>query len=229
MIRLAALALAFAASGAALAQEPPPASASPVAAEAPKPKTIDIVLITPLGAITIALEVERAPVTSAYVLKYVDGQRLDGSSFYRAYKVTPDGALGLVQGGVLNPAKLLPPVAHEPTNKTGLTHSEGAVSLARGAPGTATANFFIILGDLHQLDAQPPGQGDPDGFAVFGRVVAGMDVVRAILNVPVSATKGEGVMKGQMIEVPVPIVSARRVIPLPKPPAPAKPAVKRKR
>jgi peptidyl-prolyl cis-trans isomerase A (cyclophilin A) len=228
MIRLLATSLLLA--SAAFAQEtPPPAAPPPAPAEAPKPRTTDIILKTPLGAITIALEVERAPISSNYILKYVDGGRLDGSSFYRAYKITADGSLGLIQGGVMTTAKLLPPVAHEPTSKTGLSHTEGWVSLARGAPGTATANFFIILGDLHQLDAQPPGQGDPDGYAVFGRVVAGMDVVRAILNAPISATKGEGVMRGQMIEAPVPIITARRAIPLPKPAVVAKPGVKKKR
>lgn len=182
----------------------------PTPAPAPAPATVRVTLTTALGPIVLALEKERAPVTTAYFLKYVDGKRLDGSTFYRALKVVPDGAAGLVQGGVMDPKKLLPPVAHEPTSKTGLSHTDGAVSLARLAPGSATANFFIIVGALTSLDAQPAGAGDADGYAVFGRVVEGMDVVKRILDAPVSATRGTGAMKGQMIEAPVKIVSVRR-------------------
>jgi peptidyl-prolyl cis-trans isomerase A (cyclophilin A) len=145
-------------------------------------------------------------------------------------KLTPDGNHGLVQGGIQDGRKLLPPVAHEPTSVTGLTHNEGAVSLARGAPGTAQAQFFIILGDLSSLDAKPGAPGDNLGYAVFGRVTDGMDVVKKIQNAPVSATRGEGAMKGQMIETPVKIISVKRLIPLPpKPvvkPAPRLPAKK---
>ena len=90
-----------------------------------------VVMTTELGPITIALETERAPVTAGYILKHVDEKRLDGAAFYRAYKITPDGSIGLVQAGIQDGRKLLPPVAHEPTTSTGLTHDEGAVSLAR--------------------------------------------------------------------------------------------------
>jgi peptidyl-prolyl cis-trans isomerase A (cyclophilin A) len=205
-----------------LAQEVP---APPPPPAAPEPATVKVVMTTELGPITIALETERAPVTAGYILKHVDERRLDGAAFYRAYKITPDGSIGLVQAGIQDGRKLLPPVAHEPTTSTGLTHDEGAVSLARAAPGTAQAQFFFILGSLKALDANPAGPGDNLGFAVFGRVTEGMDVVRKILNVPISATKGEGVMKGQMIEAPVKIISVNRLIPLPKPVA--KPPVKK--
>ena len=209
-----------------LAQEVPDPPSPPAALE---PVTVKVVMTTELGPITIALQSERAPVTAGYILKHVDEKRLDGAAFYRAYKITPDGSIGLVQAGIQDGRKLLPPVAHEPTTTTGLTHDEGAVSLARAAPGTAQAQFFFILGSLKALDANPAGPGDNLGFAVFGRVTEGMDVVRKILNVPISATKGEGVMKGQMIETPVKIISVNRLIPLPKPPAKpvAKPPVKK--
>ena len=205
-----------------LAQEVP---APPPPPAAPEPATVKVVMTTELGPVTIALETERAPVTAGYILKHVDERRLDGAAFYRAYKITPDGSIGLVQAGIQDGRKLLPPVAHEPTTSTGLTHDEGAVSLARAAPGTAQAQFFFILGSLKALDANPAGPGDNLGFAVFGRVTEGMDVVRKILNVPISGTKGEGVMKGQMIEAPVKIISVNRLIPLPKPVA--KPPVKK--
>ena len=217
MIRTLLLALFVAVPAFAQGVEPPAPAApeaapAPAAPEAPPPPpkvyaTTRVTLTTALGPIVLALEKQRAPVSTAYFLKYIDGKRLDGAQFYRAMKVAPDGSVGLVQGGVVDPKKLLPPVAHEPTSKTGLSHTDGAISLARAAPGTATANFFIIVGTLTGLDA---GGGDKDGYAVFGRVVEGMDVVRRILAAPVSKTKGVGVMKGQMIEAPVKIVSARR-------------------
>ena len=241
---LLAFGLAQGLSSPAAAQEaPPPADAAPAPEAAPDaptpppppppppPATTDVVMETDQGRIVIALETERAPVTAGYILRHVDEKRLDGGAFYRAYKITPDGSIGLIQGGIQDGRKLLPAVAHEPTTTTGLTHDEGAISLARGAPGTAQAQFFIILGNLKSLDADPTAAGDNQGFAVFGRVKEGMDTVRRILNVPVSATKGEGPMKGQMIEAPVKILSVRRVIPLPPPkPAPkpaAKPAARR--
>ncbi|WP_156256898.1 peptidylprolyl isomerase [Sandarakinorhabdus oryzae] len=229
MIRRALIAAAVAGLSLPLfAQEAPPPPAPPAAA----PATVSVVMTTELGPITIALETERAPITAGYILRHVDEKRLDGSAFYRAYKVVPDGSIGLVQAGIQDGRKLLPPVAHEPTTVTGLTHEEGAVSLARAAPGTAQAQFFFILGNLKSLDANPAAPGDNLGFAVFGRVTDGMDVVRKILNAPISATKGEGVMKGQMIETPVKIISVNRLIPLPPKPVvkavAKKPAPKRR-
>ncbi|RZJ96959.1 MAG: peptidylprolyl isomerase, partial [Brevundimonas sp.] len=118
---------------------------------------------------------------------------------------------GLVQGGASGARNvILPPVAHEPTSLTGLSHTEGALSMAQSEPGTATADFFIVIGNLTSLDA---GRTAPDdqGFAVFGHVVEGMDIVRQILLAPKSETEGEGIMRGQMLEPPVVIRSARRV------------------
>ena len=159
------------------------------------------------GAIVVELDRARAPLTSANFLRYVDAGLLDGANFYRAMKVGPSA--GLVQGGV-DPGRALTAVAHEPTTQTGLSHTEGAISLARRAPGTATADFFITLGDMTFLDANPAAPGDNAGFAVFGRVVEGMDVVRRILEAPTSPTEGEGAMRGQMLSPRIPIVSARR-------------------
>lgn len=192
----------------ALAQE-----AAPAAPAAPEKvwKTEHVRLETAAGPILIALEVERAPITSANFLKYVDQRKFDGATFYRALTFAGRPDLGLVQGGAKSdPKRLLPPIAHEPTTKTGLSHTEGAVSMARGAVGSAQGDFFIILGNLNSLDANPAAPGDNQGFAVFGRVVEGMDVVKKILAAPVSATEGVGAMKGQMIAQPIPIKSARR-------------------
>jgi peptidyl-prolyl cis-trans isomerase A (cyclophilin A) len=200
----------------ALAQEvppPPPAAEAPPPPPAPpKPATVKVVLNTSAGPITLELEKQRAPITTANFLKYVDQKRLDGTTFYRALKFPGDAPLGLVQGGVRGAAKrALPPIAHEPTTRTGLTHDNGAISMARGAPGSATADFFIILGTLAALDANPAATGDKDGYAVFGHVVDGLDTVIKVLNAPTSPTAGEGAMKGQMIEAPITITSARRV------------------
>lgn len=228
MIRRTLLIAALFAAVPALAQEPPPPPPPPAPPAPAAPTTVTVVMTTSLGPISIALETQRAPVTANYILRHVDEQRLDGAAFYRAYKITPDASMGLVQGGIQDGRKLLPPIPHEPTSTTGLTHDEGAISLARGAPGTAQAQFFIILGSLKALDANPAGSGDNAGYAVFGRVIEGMDVVRQILNVPISATKGEGAMKGQMIEAPVKIISVKRLIPLPPKPVAKRPAVKRR-
>jgi peptidyl-prolyl cis-trans isomerase A (cyclophilin A) len=186
---------------------PPPA---PLASAVPARvyKTVPVILTTSLGPITIALEVERAPITATYFLKYVDEKRLDGTVFYRAFTFAPDFPnVGMIQGGTQNdPKRILKPVAHEPTSKTGLSHDDGAISLAQNGPGTATADFFITIGEMHSLDAKA---GDA-GFAVFGHVIDGMDLVRRIAVAPRSPTKGDGAMKGQMLEPPIRILTARR-------------------
>ncbi len=170
-------------------------------------KTVPIVLTTSLGPVTIAIEVERAPVTAANFLAYVDQKRLDGTVFYRAFKWDDGTPGGFIQGGTQNdPKRILKPVPHEPTSQTGLSHIEGVISMAQAAPGTATGDFFIILSDMRGFDAT----SSQPGFAAFGQVTAGMDVIRAIWDAPRSATKGEGVMKGQMLEPQVKILTARR-------------------
>lgn len=183
----------------------------PAAASAPKPATVRVALQTADGPILLELEKERAPITTANFLRYVDQKRFDGAVFYRAMKLAPDGSFGLIQGGTRgDPKRTLKPIAHEPTTKTGLSHTDGAISMARGGPGTASGDFFIAIGDLSSLDADPTKPGDNQGFAVFGRVVEGMDVVRKIMGAPTSPTLGEGVMRGQMIAAPIKIVSAKR-------------------
>jgi peptidyl-prolyl cis-trans isomerase A (cyclophilin A) len=170
-----------------------------------------VTLTTALGAIDLELATDKAPITAGNFLAYVDQKRLDGSSFYRAMKLAADPLNGLIQGGLqANPAKVLPPIAHEPTTKTGLLHKDGVISLARYAPGTATCDFFICVGDQPSLDADPSQSGDNQGFAAFGRVVAGMEVVKKILTSPVSLTAGEGVMKGEMLDPQIAIFTARR-------------------
>ncbi|HEY5290043.1 MAG TPA: peptidylprolyl isomerase [Caulobacteraceae bacterium] len=180
----------------------------PALAQASLPR---VTLTTALGAVELELASDKAPISAANFLAYVDQKRLDGASFYRAMKLGSTPLNGLIQGGPQgDPAKVLPPIAHEPTIKTGILHKDGVISLARYAPGTATCDFFICVGDQPSLDADPSQSGDNQGFAAFGHVVAGMDVVRKILLSPTSPTKGEGVMKGEMLEPQVAILSARR-------------------
>ena len=199
-VRLLAVALLTAVSAPALSQAPPAAST--------QAELVPVAIQTSLGRIVVALDKTHAPVTTANFLHYVDTHRFDGESFYRAMHM---GDGGLIQGGVRSDSrKLYPPIAHEPTSQTGLKNVAGAVSMARLAPGTAQADFFILLSDTPGFDAGAPG-GDPDGFAVFGHVTEGMDVVKKIFASPVSDTKGEGVMKGQILDPPVKIVKAERV------------------
>ena len=188
------------------------ASAPPVTAPAHIAAVQHVTLTTAQGAIIIAVEIERAPVSAANFLRYVDARRLDGVTFYRAMDL--GRGYGLIQGGTQgNPRTTFPAIAHEPTSRTGLSHTDGAISFARLAPGTASGDFFITVGALTSLDAQAPGSGgDTDGFAVFGHVVQGMDVVRAILAAPTDPNAGAGVMRGQMIAAPVRIVRARRSV-----------------
>lgn len=210
LIALSAASLAAAAH----AQTPPAPAAvpdSPAPAVSTNPK---VVLTTAQGDITIELYVDKAPITAKNYLKYVDRKLYDGATFYRASKPPGQAAndYGTVQGGLQNdPAKVLPPIAHESNLKTGIKHTDGVISMGRHAPGTAQADWFICVGDMSYLDADPKDPKNP-GFAAFGHVVSGMDVVQKILGMPTDPNRGEGAMKGEMLVKPVKIISARRVV-----------------
>ena len=203
MMKTFTLFLALASTVPAFAQDAPPAP--------PAPATVKVTLTTGMGPIVLELEKERAPITTANFLRYVDQKRLDGMAFYRAAKAPNAPEYGLVQFGTRNdPKRTLPPIPLEPTSKTSLTHSSGTISVARGAPNSGAGDFFVMIGDTPSLDANPSAPGDNQGFAAFGHVVEGMDLIKAMLAAPTDPNKGDGVMKGQYLAAPVTIVTARR-------------------
>lgn len=194
---------------AAAARQPAPEPPKPAAPAQPERvyQTVPVVMTTSLGSFTLAIETERAPVTAANFLAYVDQKRFDGTAFYRSFKWDDGTPGGFIQGGTQNdPKRILKPVPHEPTSRTGLSHVDGVISVAQAAPGTGTGDFFIIIGDMRGFDAT----SEQPGFAAFGRVIAGMDVIKAIADAPRSPTLGEGVMKGQMLAPQIKILTTRR-------------------
>ena len=172
-----------------------------------------VALQTSAGRIVVELENAKAPVTAANFLRYVNARRFDGTRFYRVVKVGE--RFGFVQFGVGNdPAKTFPPIRHEPTGTTGLKHLNGTLSMARLKPGTAAGDITISVGDQPSFDADPTRPGDNLGYAAFGRVVEGMDVVLQILDAPVAPAKlANGAFKGEVPAAPVRILSARRTPP----------------
>jgi peptidyl-prolyl cis-trans isomerase A (cyclophilin A) len=192
------------------AQDAGPAAPAPERAPPTVPPTVAVVLHTALGDIQVALEVQRAPVTAANFLKYVDQKKFDGITLYRAVKIGEEGRYGLVQGGLRGDRKkALPPIVHEAPSATGISHLDGTISMARESPGSATGDFFFVVGDLVSLDGVP-SKDDP-GYAAFGRVTSGMDIVRSVLDLPRAENPVEPGMQGQILAAPVKILSVRRV------------------
>jgi peptidyl-prolyl cis-trans isomerase A (cyclophilin A) len=173
------------------------------AAAADNPK---VLIRTEKGDIVVEVDTARAPVTAANFLRYVDAGLYDGSTFHRTVTLAnqPENKVRIevIQGGELPGMKEFPPVAHETTARTGLKHVDGAVSMARDKPGTATSSFFFCINDQPELDFGGKRNPDGQGFAAFGRVVEGMDVVRAIQALPA---------RGQQLTPPVKIISIRRI------------------
>lgn len=176
-----------------------------VSAEDSPPK---IRLATELGDIVVELYPDQAPKTVANFLAYVDQGRFEGATFYRT--VTPDNQpdndvkIEVIQGGLSmeddHPGRL-PEIPHETTEETGITHEDGVLSMARNEPGTASSEFFIAVGPQPELDFGGKRNPDGQGFAAFGRVVEGIDVVREIHRRPNT---------GQMIDEPVKILEVER-------------------
>ncbi|WP_088309096.1 peptidylprolyl isomerase [Novosphingobium sp. B 225] len=192
---------------------PRPAAKPPAAA--PLGDVVKVAMVTALGTIELELDHKHAPITVENFVRYVDTRRFDGMNFYRVMRLpwgTPPN--GIIQTGLSgDPRKVFKPIAHEPTSVTGILHKAGTLSMARNAPGTATSDFSILLSDLEGFDADPKST-NPElqaGYAAFGRVSAGMDVVRKIYDAPLSPTKGLGILKGQMLDPPIKVLTVRRI------------------
>jgi len=170
--------------------------------------TVDLIITTSLGTIEVRIDTRRAPLTGANFLRYVDDDLYSGGTFFRTVHMNnqPDDSLRIevIQGGAdrMRQDTFFDPIELERTSDTGLLHRDGTISMARGGPDTATDSFFICIGDQPELDFGGMRNPDGQGFAAFGHVTRGMDVVRAIQASPA---------EGQSISEPVIVESVRRV------------------
>jgi peptidyl-prolyl cis-trans isomerase A (cyclophilin A) len=174
---------------------------------------VNVIMETGMGTIEIELYADKAPQTVANFLRHVDGRHLDGGSFYRTVTFDNDNGkpkIEVIQGGLGDGANPFPPIAHETTEQTGILHRDGVISMSRDEVGTASSEFFICLGDHPALDFGAERYPDRQGFAAFGRVTSGMDVVRAINLAAAEAPSDSAYTKGQILTEPVAIRSVRR-------------------
>lgn len=180
---------------------------------------VRVELSTELGRILVEALPNAAPLSACDFLAYVDGGLYSGAAFYRVVRLDNDHGspkIEVVQGGLQDESKGRPPIAHESTDKTGLKHVDGALSLARGAVGTGGgAAFFVVIGNQPGLDYGGERNKDRQGFAVFGRVLEGMDIVRRIHRMKGDAQVDDAYMKDQLLAKPVKITRAKRLDPLP--------------
>ena len=171
---------------------------------------------TELGDIVIEVDQAKAPVTAANFLRYVDAGHYDGGSWHRTVKMNnqPDSPVKIeVIQAAVNPARAkegFPPIALERTNKTGLLHKDGTISMARGTPDSATSGWFICINDQPSLDFGGARNPDGQGFAAFGRVVSGMDVVRKIQASPSSTTLATNA-EAQRLTPPIRMITVARL------------------
>ncbi len=203
MFGLLAAAMVSATGSAQRTNRPPPVQG----ANRPAPGLVRVRIVTSEGPIVLALDARHAPKTAANFLAYVDDGRFDGTDFYRATRRKSAPKFGFVQAGIRTDARrILPPFPLETTAMTGIRHLDATISMARGmTPDSAGGNFFITVGPTPAMDARPGYAG----YAAFGHVVAGMDVVKRILAKPTGG--GMDAFKDQMILKPVTLVTARRL------------------
>jgi peptidyl-prolyl cis-trans isomerase A (cyclophilin A) len=171
---------------------------------------------TELGVILIEIDPARAPITSANFLKYVDAGHYDGGVWHRTVKMDnqPESPIKIevIQAGV-NPERAkegFPAITLERTNTTGILHKDGVVSMARGAPDSATSGWFICINDQPSLDFGGKRNPDGQGFAAFGHVVSGMDVVRKIQMAPSSSDRTTNT-EAQRLTPPIKILKVARI------------------
>jgi peptidyl-prolyl cis-trans isomerase A (cyclophilin A) len=170
---------------------------------------VRVVVQTEAGEIELEVDTEKAPRTAANFLRYVDAGHYDGGTFHRTVKMDnqPDSPVKIevIQAGV-DPGKVnegFDPIPLERTNVTGLAHKNGVISMARGQPDSATSGWFICINDQPSLDFGGARNPDGQGFAAFGRVVRGMDVVRKIQMAPNT--------EAQLLTPPIKILKASRI------------------
>lgn len=177
--------------------------------------TARVEIDTSLGPIVVEVDLKHAPISGGDFLRYVDAGLYDGGEFYRVVRADNDHSaapINVIQGGLTDAKRALPPVRHESTAQTGIHHIEGTISLARRELGSArAAKFFICVGPQPELDFGGTRNPDGQGFAAFGHVVSGMNIVREIHALPADPDSGEGAAKGQMLRHPVVIAKASRL------------------
>jgi peptidyl-prolyl cis-trans isomerase A (cyclophilin A) len=176
--------------------------------------TVRVTMATSQGDIAIDLYLDKAPISAGNFLRLVDGGHLDGGTFYRVVTYENDNGnpkIEVIQGGLAGERESpFGPIEHETTEQTGILHKDGVISMARGDVGTASSEFFICIGDQPGLDYGNVRNPDQQGFAAFGQVVSGMDVVRKINQLPADAPSESDYTRGQILSDPVDIVSVRR-------------------
>lgn len=159
------------------------------------PDTVLVRMTTEYGTMEFALFPRKAPLTVANFLLYVETKKLDNAPFYRAMESEGGGFVQAMATGFK-----FPPIPHESTKKTGLSHTNGALSMARYGVGTATNEFTISIGDMSYMDAGSGATDDNQGYAVFGRVTSGMGVARKILKGKRATKTGAGEWAGQTLK-----------------------------
>jgi peptidyl-prolyl cis-trans isomerase A (cyclophilin A) len=178
------------------------------------PQSVHLTMQTSLGAIEMELYPEQAPLSVENFVRLADGGHLDGATFYRTVSPQNDNGspvISVIQGGIGDAESPFAPIAHETTLQTGLPHLDGSLSMARSEVGTASTEFFICIGAQPALDFAGTRNADGEGFAVFGQVVSGMDVVHAIHQSPADAPAEVEYFQNQLINEPVVIISLRRL------------------
>ena len=175
--------------------------------------TVRVTMSTSEGDIDIDLYLDKAPITAGNFLKLVDNGDMNGGSFYRVVTYENDNGspkIEVIQGGLGAAGEGFDTIDHESTNQTGILHTDGVISMARGAVGTASTEFFICIGDQPGLDHGQPRNADNQGFAAFGKVVSGMDVVRRINAMSADAASDSEYTQGQILAEPVAIERVAR-------------------
>lgn len=175
-------------------------------AQAQETSGVRVAVRTAAGMFEIQVDTVRAPITAANFLRYVDAGAYSDGYFHRTVRddnqPTDSVKIDVVQASRARNLEGFGPIPLERTALTGLGHVDGAISMARGGPDTAVSDFFICVGPQPELDFGGARNPDGQGFAVFGRVVSGMAVVRRI---------HEARAEGQRLAPPIAILSMQRV------------------